>query len=152
VAEPRDYLVWLEHPAALGRLTPNHGVLDRMNLPSDAVYRTWEYGFGARLTTSQVAALHDDPDVLDVQPDAPGRPAPYRRTASANRVTGSYLVMMEPDSDPAATAFRAGVDPTGLYRVSLKGFGATMTDRELDIVRHSPGVTWVMDDILVSPQ
>lgn len=141
-----DTLVWLhgqrgpEGPPAVAV------VRARLRIPPDAVYRVWPRGFGARLTPAQAAALRVDSDVFDVQDDGPGHPAPYRRTESPARVEGSYFVMLEAGSDPAATASRLGVEPTGLYRISFTGFAATMTDQQLDHVRRDRDVTWIVDD------
>ncbi|MGV9764095.1 protease inhibitor I9 family protein [Micromonospora tulbaghiae] len=147
--DSEDFLVWLRDEPTASPASDSPST--RLSVPATAVYRTWARGFGARLTTAQATSLAADPAVLDVVPDEPGRPAPYRRTTSSDRVADSYLVMLLPGTDPTTVVSELGVEPTGLYRISFSGFAARLTDRQLHRVRHSPLVTWVMDDITAGP-
>jgi hypothetical protein len=103
----------------------------------DRVYWRWRHGFGAGLTEAQVEALRGAPDVEAVEPDAPGRPAPYHRLGADARIAGSYLVLI-----------RDGVDP-GLRRLAVHDacwFGDNLLwhlrwpGRDADGVSLDPGI------------
>ncbi|MEU4715642.1 hypothetical protein AB0F73_18555 [Micromonospora purpureochromogenes] len=147
----RDFLVWLAFQSGPRRPPAHQAILDELQVSATAVYRTWERGFGAELTATQVVAARAHPAADLITPDEPGRPAPYQPNDVPERVSGSYIVMMEPGTDPAGTAERAGVTLRGLFRFSFTGFAGIMTAEQLEIVRRAPGVTVVLDDITVGP-
>ncbi|NBE82010.1 hypothetical protein [Micromonospora rubida] len=150
--EPMDHLVWVDSEPGPRRMVYFNELWPRIGIRPDDVYRTWGAGFGARLTTAQLDALRAETLVRKIEADTPTRPAPYRRSTSADRVPGSYIVQMRPGgADPEAAARQVGVAPTGLFRTAYFGFAANMTDAQLDVVRQNPDVIWVMDDILVGP-
>ncbi|MER5703105.1 hypothetical protein ABT023_14345 [Micromonospora sp. NPDC002296] len=147
--EPMDHLVWVNSEPGPRRKISFDELWPRIGIHPHDVYRTWDAGFGARLTTTQLDALRAEARVWDIEADVPTRPAPYRRSTSADRVPGSYIVQMRPEADPAAAARQVGVAPTSIWRTAYFGFAANMTDVELDMVRQNPDVIWVGDDILV---
>lgn len=79
-----------------------------------------------------------------VEQDTEGRPAPYWRT-SGDRIDGSYLVAVAPGADPAVVAARLGIASASIWH-ALLGFGAEMTDVQLDRLRRDPDVTYVEED------
>jgi hypothetical protein len=144
--QPSDFMVWIEPRPYRPMEPPFDEVRARAGIPGDAVYREWAGGFGARLTTDQVEAARRHPDVGAVELDEPGRPAPYRRRSLPDRVPGSYFVVIEDGADPEAVARRSGIVPKRFF-TTFHGFSAEMTDEELDVVRRTPGVYFIYDNI-----
>lgn len=146
-----DTLIWIRSARGPDRPASQDEIRDRLSIPATAVYRTWYVGLGASLTPTQITAARQDPDVMIVEPDEPGRPAPHRPTTATNRIPDSYIVTMREGSDPARTAADLGLRPTGRYRRSFTGFAAKMTADQLRAVRHHPDVTWVVNNLLHGP-
>ncbi|MEU1587926.1 protease inhibitor I9 family protein [Micromonospora sp. NPDC005710] len=141
---PESYhLVWLAHDSPSTAV-----VLAQAGIESEQVYRSWHGGFGAVLSAEQVNAVRGIPGVRLVEQDTEGRPAPYERT-TGDPVVGSYLVQLALGADPTVVAGRAGVTPTAIFRYGTSGFGAVMSDEQLDRVRRDPEVTYVEDDAYV---
>ncbi|MET8832840.1 hypothetical protein ABZV78_02840 [Micromonospora sp. NPDC004540] len=136
-----DYLVWLAYNEPSAEI-----FLARAGIEAGQVYRTWDAGFGAVLTGEQVEAVRRIPGVALVEQDTEGRPTPYTRATPGERVDGSYIVEVAPGADPTVVAARLGIAPTAVLRHALLGFGAEMSDVQLDRVRRDPEVTHVWDD------
>ncbi|WP_433348363.1 hypothetical protein [Micromonospora sp. CA-111912] len=147
--EPLDHLIWVDSEPEPGQMAFFDELWSRIGIRPHDVYRTWDAGFGARLTTAQLDALRAEALVWDIEADVPTRPAPYRRSTSTERIPGSYLVEVRPGADPEAVAREVGVAPIAIFTAALLGFGANMTDAQLDVVRHNPDVSWVTDDRVI---
>ncbi|MEU8425493.1 protease inhibitor I9 family protein [Micromonospora sp. NPDC048835] len=123
-------------------------VMAQAGIESEQVYRSWDDGFGAVLSGEQVDAVRDIPGVGPVEQDTEGRPAPYARMTSGDRIDGSYFVDVTPGTDPTVVAARLGLTPSYVF-VAMPGFSADMTEVQLDSARRDPEVTYVEDNSYV---
>ena len=88
------------------------------------------------------AACADGPAPLS--PDA--APAAARQAGAP----GGYVVVLRDDANPSSVAALLGINPRRVYTASLQGFAATLTQGQLEALRHNPAVAYVEPDAPVS--
>jgi len=88
------------------------------------------------------AACADGPAPLS--PDA--APAAARQAGAP----GGYVVVLRDDANPRSVAALLGINPRRVYTASLQGFAATLTQGQLEALRHNPAVAYVEPDAPVS--
>ncbi|MBW1603040.1 S8 family peptidase [Streptomyces sp. JJ66] len=103
-----------------------------------------------RLGLLTAAALLPAPLAFAASPgDAvpePGRTVLAPLYRAADPIPGQYLITLDQGSQPAKLAKDLGIDPHYVYESAVLGFAATLTDRQLAIVRRVPGVAAVEQD------
>ncbi len=67
-------------------------------------------------------------------------------SASANRIEGSYIVVVKEGANPASVAAIAGVTPEFVYDAAVNGFAATLNEGQLNALRHNAAVEYVEED------
>jgi subtilisin family serine protease len=81
----------------------------------------------------------------DAAPTAPAASvAPLLSAGSA--APGEYIVVLRRGADGRAIAAAAGVAPRHVYTAALNGFAATLTEGQLNALRHNPNVAYVEAD------
>ena len=83
-------------------------------------------------------------------PDAGGADvAPLHARVGPSAVYGSYIVVLEPESNPVSVAAIMGIHPQRSYEVALRGFAAELTQGQLQALRRNPNVAYVESDQIV---
>ena len=71
-------------------------------------------------------------------------------SASANRIDGSYLVVLKDGANPRSVAAIAQVEPTFVYDAAVNGFAATLNRGQLTALQHNPSVAYIEEDQVMS--
>ena len=71
-------------------------------------------------------------------------------SASANRIDGSYLVVLKDGANPRSVAAVAQVEPTFVYDAAVNGFAATLNRGQLTALQHNPNVAYIEEDQVMS--
>jgi subtilisin family serine protease len=71
-------------------------------------------------------------------------------SAAANRIDGSYIVVLKDGANPTSVAAIAGVEPDFVYTAAVNGFSATLNHGQLNALLHNPNVEFVEEDQLGS--
>lgn len=80
-------------------------------------------------------------------PEPPGAPL---RMAAQGGITGQYLVMLRPGTDPGTVLRSVEARPMFTYTSALVGFAARLTDGQVTRLRAVPGVEAVEQDAEVA--
>ena len=84
-------------------------------------------------------------------PRAPGdRPATPVTAAPENPVRGSYIVTLDPGTEPRGLARALSVSPRYVYSAALDGFAAELTPGQLQALQRRPEVIAIEEDQVVT--
>ena len=89
-----------------------------------------------------VVACSDEPNAP--QTAAPSGPAPMY--SAADKIDGSYVVVLKAGADPRAVAALSGISPRHVYTAVLAGFSAELNQGQLNALRHNANVEYVEED------
>ncbi|KOU18489.1 S8 family peptidase [Streptomyces sp. WM6368] len=102
----------------------------------------------ARLATALLVTL--TPVAAATASAAAPEPTPAPLLTAANPIPESYIVTLDKSASPAKVAAALGVKAKFTYSSALNGFSATLTEKQLQAARKTPGVKSVAQDALVT--
>jgi subtilisin family serine protease len=100
----------------------------------------------AAVGTLALAACADQSPVSSIR--APGA-APLMM-ASANGIANKYIVVLNEGAASRAVAAIAKVNPEFTYSAAVNGFSATLTEGQVNALRHHPAVAYIEQDQVMS--